>query len=80
MPTEVRWSGLQRDPKGVAALADQGDVRLRRQDGVPLLRVRADRADAAAVGALSAAGRCATRLLLFRPTRRSSFSSRSFPG
>lgn len=53
--TEVQWSELQRDPKGVAALADQGDVRVRRRDGVPLLLVREDSADAAAVGALSAA-------------------------
>src|SRR5688500_17091111 len=55
MATEVQWSELQRDPKGVAALADQGDVRVRRRDGVPLLLVREDTAEAAAVGALSAA-------------------------
>ena len=55
MTTEVQWSELQRDPKGVAALADQGDVRVRRRDGVPLLLVREDSAEAAAVGALSAA-------------------------
>lgn len=55
MTTEVQWSELQRDPRGVAALADQGDVRVRRRDGVPLLLVREDSADAAAVGALSAA-------------------------
>jgi hypothetical protein len=53
--TEVQWSELQRDPKGVAALADQGDVRVKRRDGVPLLLVREDSASSAAVGALSAA-------------------------
>jgi hypothetical protein len=55
MATEVQWSELQRDPKGVAALADQGDVRVRRRDGVPLLLVREDSATAGADGALSAA-------------------------
>jgi hypothetical protein len=53
--TEVQWSELQRDPRAVAALADQGDVRLRRRDGVPLLLVREDAAGSAAEGALSAA-------------------------
>lgn len=55
MATEVQWSELQRDPKSVAALADRGDVRVRRRDGVPLLLVREDSVEAAAVGALSAA-------------------------
>jgi hypothetical protein len=53
--TEVQWSELQRDPKGVAALADQGDVRVKRRDGVPLLLVREDSASSAADGALTAA-------------------------
>jgi hypothetical protein len=53
--TEVQWSELQRDPKGVAALADRGDVRVRRRDGVPLLLVREDSVSSAADGALSAA-------------------------
>lgn len=53
--TEVQWSELQRDPRGVAALADRGDVRVRRRDGVPLLLVREDSASSAADGALSAA-------------------------
>lgn len=53
--TEVQWSELQRDPKGVAALADLGDVRVRRRDGVTLLLVREDSASSAADGALSAA-------------------------
>ena len=55
MTTEVQWSELQRDPKSVAALADRGDVRVRRRDGAPLLLVREDSAESAAVGALSAA-------------------------
>ncbi|GAA1256259.1 hypothetical protein GCM10009609_19290 [Pseudonocardia aurantiaca] len=55
MTTEVQWSELQRDPKSVAALADQGDVRVRRRDGVPLLLVREDRASASAEGAVTAA-------------------------
>lgn len=55
MTTEVQWSELQRDPKGVAALADRGDVRVRRRDGVALLLVREDSAESAAVGALTAA-------------------------
>jgi hypothetical protein len=53
--TDVQWSELQRDPKRVAALADRGDVRVRRRDGVPLLLVREDSASSAAEGALSAA-------------------------
>ncbi|MFC5993487.1 hypothetical protein ACFQE5_04565 [Pseudonocardia hispaniensis] len=55
MATEVQWSELQRDPKSVAALADQGDIRVRRRDGVPLLLVREDRASASAEGAVIAA-------------------------
>ena len=55
MTTEVQWSELQRDPKGVAALADKGDVRVRRRDGAPLLLISEGAAESAAVGALSAA-------------------------
>ncbi len=55
MPTEVQWSELQRDPKSVAALADQGDVRVRRRDGVPLLLIREDRARAQSEGSVIAA-------------------------
>ncbi|GAA1385643.1 hypothetical protein GCM10009613_18350 [Pseudonocardia kongjuensis] len=55
MPTEIQWSELQRDPKGVAALADQGEVRVRRRDGAALLLVSEESADAAAIGAVSAA-------------------------
>lgn len=55
MTTEVQWSELQRDPKGVAALADKGDVRVRRRDGAPLLLISEGAAESAMVGALSAA-------------------------
>ncbi|REF97659.1 hypothetical protein DFJ67_3663 [Asanoa ferruginea] len=51
----MQWSELQRDPRSVAALADSGDVRLRRRDGVPLLLMREDRMTAASEGALAAA-------------------------
>ena len=44
---EVQWSELQRDPKSVAALADAGDVRVRRRDGAPLVLSREDRIEAA---------------------------------
>jgi hypothetical protein len=63
MATDVQWSELQRDPRRVAALADRGDVRLRRRDGVALLLVREDRAEAAADGALAAARALRTALL-----------------
>ena len=39
---EVQWSELQRDPKSVAAIADQHEVRVKRRDGADLLLVRAD--------------------------------------
>jgi hypothetical protein len=54
MPTDVQWSELQRDPKSVAALADKGDVRVRRRDGATLLLIREDRASNAAEGAVTA--------------------------
>ncbi|HVW41581.1 MAG TPA: hypothetical protein VHC18_09545 [Amycolatopsis sp.] len=52
---EVQWSELQRDPKSVAALADEGDVRVRRRDGAALLLTREDRAQSASEGSISAA-------------------------
>ena len=55
MPREVQWSELQRDPKSVAALADEGDVHVRRRDGAALLLTRVDRAEASAQGAVLAA-------------------------
>lgn len=63
MTTEVLLSELQRDPEGVAALADRDDVRVRRRHGVPLLLVREDRAESAAEGALAAARTLRTALL-----------------
>ncbi len=55
MSVDVQWSELQRDPKGVAALADQGEVRVRRRDGATLLLVREDRFSAGSAGAVTAA-------------------------
>lgn len=55
MTVEVQWSELQRDPKAVAALADCGDVRVRRRDGAALLLTREDRASSTAEGAMTAA-------------------------
>jgi hypothetical protein len=52
---EVQWSDLARDPKSVAALADTGDVRLKRRDGADLVLTRADRIAAADEGAVTAA-------------------------
>jgi hypothetical protein len=52
---EVQWSDLTRDPKGVAALADAGEVRLKRRDGADLVLSRADRVSAADEGAVTAA-------------------------
>src|SRR5215470_5470664 len=54
-PREVQWNELQRDPKGVAALVDAGDVRVKRRDGADLLLTRADRIDEADEGAVTAA-------------------------
>ncbi|QIS14827.1 hypothetical protein [Nocardia arthritidis] len=55
MATEVQWSELQRDPKAVAKLADQGAVRVRRRDGAPLILVREDAAQNESEGAIIAA-------------------------
>jgi hypothetical protein len=55
MTVEVQWSELQRDPKGVAALADEGDVRVRRRDGAALLLIREDRVRSGSAGAVTAA-------------------------
>lgn len=51
---EVQWSELQRDPKAVAALADAGDVRVRRRDGADLLLTREDRLADSGEGAITA--------------------------
>jgi len=55
MTTEVQWSDLQRDPKGVAALADQGTVRVRRRTGGALLLIREQDANLSKQGAISGA-------------------------
>jgi len=52
---EVQWSDLARDPKGVAALADNGDVRVTRRDGGNLLLIREDRAAAAGAAGVTLA-------------------------
>lgn len=46
---------MQRDPKGVAAAAEDAPVRVRRRDGVPLVLMREDRAVDAERGAVTAA-------------------------
>lgn len=48
----MQWSELQRDPKGVAALADAGDVRVRRRDGADLVLTREDRLTTSGEGAI----------------------------
>jgi hypothetical protein len=53
--TEVQWSDLQRDPKGVAALADQGTVRVRRRTGGALLLIREQDANESKQGAIAGA-------------------------
>lgn len=55
MATDVQWSELQRDPKQVAKLADEGVVRVRRRDGATLLLVREDQARSMSEGSLTAA-------------------------
>ncbi|AOS61645.1 DUF6247 family protein [Actinoalloteichus hymeniacidonis] len=55
MTADVHWSELQRDPKSVARLADEGDVRVHRRDGPALLLTREDRANSRIEGALDAA-------------------------
>ncbi|GAB3445578.1 DUF6247 family protein [Actinophytocola sediminis] len=67
MATEVQWSELQRDPKAVAALADQGEVHVRRRDGAALLLMRADRATKSAAGAVQAARALRSLLLHLTP-------------
>ncbi|MFD4428216.1 hypothetical protein [Nocardia sp. NPDC058497] len=67
MITEVQWSELQRDPKQVARLADEGDVRVRRRDGAALLLTREDRTQGQAEGAIAAA-RALRNVLMHLPT------------
>ena len=79
MTTEVQWSELQRDPKGVAALADRGDVRVRRRDGVPLLLVREDSVTSAAEGAVSAARALRNALVHLSPSAANEVLQDEFP-
>ncbi|GGM96859.1 hypothetical protein GCM10011609_38300 [Lentzea pudingi] len=53
--SEVQWSELQRDPKSVAAIADQHEVRVKRRDGADLMLVRADQHANRHSGAIMAA-------------------------
>ncbi|MDN5915103.1 MAG: hypothetical protein L0I76_08365 [Pseudonocardia sp.] len=79
MTTEVQWSELQRDPKGVAALADKGDVRVRRRDGSPLLLISEGAAESAAVGALSAARALRNALAHLSATAAATVLTEEFP-
>lgn len=76
MTTEVQWSELQRDPKSVAALADRGDVHVRRRDGAALLLTRVDRAATSAEGAVHAA-RALRSLLVHLPREAREAAARS---
>ncbi|MDX3658378.1 DUF6247 family protein [Streptomyces sp. ID05-26A] len=53
--SEVQWSELARDPKSVAAIADQHEVRVKRRDGADLMLVRADHHAYRHSGAVTAA-------------------------
>lgn len=66
MTVDVQWSELQRDPKAVAALADKGEVRVRRRDGATLLLLREDRASSGSEGAVTAA-RALRNILMHLP-------------
>jgi hypothetical protein len=52
---EVHWSDLARKPDMVAALADEGDVRVKRRDGADLLLTREDRIASVGEGLLTTA-------------------------
>lgn len=77
--TEVHWSELQRDPKSVAALADQGDVRVRRRDGATLLLTREDRLRSASDGATTAARALRNLLHHLDPAEAAEALSEEFP-
>ena len=79
MATEVQWSELQRDPKAVAALTDEGDVRVRRRDGAALLLTREDRAAATAQGAVTAARAVRTLLAHLPPEQAAAALIEEFP-
>jgi hypothetical protein len=77
--TDVQWSELQRDPKSVAALADQGDVRVRRRGGATLLLTREDRANSAAEGAVIAVRALRNLLAVVGPEVATQALSEEFP-
>lgn len=79
MTTEVQWSELQRDPKSVAALADEGDVRVKRRDGASLLLTREDRVSSAAEGAVTAARALRSVLAHLTPEEASDVLTDEFP-
>ena len=75
----MQWSQLQRDPKGVASMADAGDVVVRRRDGAPLLLTREDRASAAGAGAFAAARALRNALSHFSSAQAAEVLSEEFP-
>ena len=79
MTTEVQWSELARDPKSVAAMADEGDVRVRRRDGAALLLTREDRAGATQAGSLTAARALRNALVHLGPTEAATALQEEFP-
>ena len=76
---EVQWSEVARDPKGVAARAEDGPVRVKRRDGVSLVLMREDRADAAEEGAVTAARTLRKALAQLAPTGVSAALRDEFP-
>ncbi len=76
---EVQWSELQRDPRSVAALADSGDVRVRRRDGATLLLTREDRTTATGEGAIAAARTLRNVLTHLPPERAAEALGEEFP-
>ncbi|RKT86236.1 hypothetical protein SAMN05421805_102132 [Saccharopolyspora antimicrobica] len=76
---EVQWSEVQRDPKGVAELVDQGDVRIRRRDGAPLVLTREDRAAGVSEGAVIAARAVRAAFDRFSPDELIDVLSEEFP-
>jgi len=63
---EIQWTELQRDPKHVSELVDQGDVRVKRRDGADLLLTREDRNSSLRDGAVSMA-RALRNMLVHNP-------------
>ncbi|MDA3628929.1 hypothetical protein OU415_26080 [Saccharopolyspora sp. WRP15-2] len=76
---EVQWSEVQRDPKSVAELVDQGDVRIRRRDGAPLVLTREDRASGESDGAMLAGRAVRAVFDRFSPDELIDILSEEFP-